>query len=678
MALPAAALEIEKVREISDAVKLPPYRAQISVAETFRELMVASLGLFVALLVRVAADILGRSDTIQFQYWYTVGVTFLALAVLFYSCGSAFRGAFVEISERRFGAPFCISFGLLATGAGIIYGLFFDFVKLASTPLWSSALAVAWLVALGSLMQALIDRRASRSIGYNYPPLHRPIVPTIGMRTAEAAPEPRIYERGQKLVLGANEWVPVDAAIIGGKGEVWERRYGGSLRRRFKTKGQEIFAGSYVKSGELQCVVVSRSSESTILPFVEALNKIILDESRAPLRKALLSSTSALLVFLSACVVLFWRERGASPFELFDLAAGVLFCVAFLRLLSHSYLPAPIAITKLFLRGCLVRGTAMLNGLARAKNLVLHYSALEAFRKLRVIRFEMMDNRIDKHGLSSVILALCGDGEDPISEAVFDAVSREVTDPTLHEVSDFRLYTGRGLYGSVQGAELSLGDEEFMVERGVQLQTSDLPELQQGQEALYFAVRDDVMARFIVSRQVAGGKSDEKLLRRLERRGVRPLLCGAADSARVDALAKEINIELTASHGGLRKSVMIEKFESWRPLAVYSGEEFDPELSARAEVSIVDFSELRWNIADADVTLYRPSLRLVVEALEEARGAVRRSRILVYCAALVALVLLPLAFLAFIQPVVALVIAVFSQLVGLLLVRAPAVLEIEA
>jgi hypothetical protein len=63
-------------------------------------------------------------------------------------------------------------------------------------------------------------------------------------------------------------------------------------------------------------------------------------------------------------------------------------------------------------------------------------------------------------------------------------------------VLDLREYEGRGVCGSVKGVEISIGSEDFIVERGIMLQPSDIVTPAADERVLLVAIDNDVIARF--------------------------------------------------------------------------------------------------------------------------------------------------------------------------------------
>jgi hypothetical protein len=63
-------------------------------------------------------------------------------------------------------------------------------------------------------------------------------------------------------------------------------------------------------------------------------------------------------------------------------------------------------------------------------------------------------------------------------------------------VLDLREYEGRGTCGAVKGVEISVGTEDFIVERGIMLQPSDIVATSPGEGVLLVAIDNDVIARF--------------------------------------------------------------------------------------------------------------------------------------------------------------------------------------
>jgi hypothetical protein len=114
---------------------------------------------------------------------------------------------------------------------------------------------------------------------------------------------------------------------------------------------------------------------------------------------------------------------------------------------------------------------------------------------LKAVSLDVLDDRLAPAALCDFLCALVGRAEDPALAAVGEYCRRYGKTPSVERVVDLREYVGRGICGLVHGVELSVGTEDFLVERGIMIQPSDGVPPAAGEYLVLVAIDDDVVAR---------------------------------------------------------------------------------------------------------------------------------------------------------------------------------------
>jgi hypothetical protein len=152
-------------------------------------------------------------------------------------------------------------------------------------------------------------------------------------------------------------------------------------------------------------------------------------------------------------------------------------------------------------------------------------------------------------------------------------------------VLDLREYPGRGICGTIHGVELSIGSEDFLVERGIMVQPTDSGvEHEHGEPLLMVAIDDDVVARFWISSSQehlfaeadSPAPSDEielvqssGLAREL---GDEVLLVRGSESDLVGQTAKHEVSFFSADEGALRRATVVAFSPEIEPLRLFVSE----------------------------------------------------------------------------------------------------------
>ena len=573
-----------------------------------KELLVSALGVIVFFLTRMFAALPALSTSREGLFYFSSLLeSLIACTTVVFGARATFALAWDEIRTNAPRGAFCEALAILVSLAGQLYALFLAIDSLITQPIYYSPVLIVFFVAVLRYVELSVFNKAERNIGISLnalAPLVR-VVRGLDSEQSEVIVSVDEVKIGETFVVRSGECIPLDSEIISGKAEVIEHKYGGAGISRFKSPGQGVFAGSKVLSGELRCKVSSEQRDSVYGGFLSNLDKSLSDGSEVGAAVRVSTIYSLAVLFVAACACLFWHDRGAPFPELAYIVTAVLLSNMLPRILVVLSLVPGAVLTKLFLRGATLKDLNVVRTIAKVKNLVLDYESLASKKTLTVTKFEIMDERVDERSLTSVLLALLGDWDDDFACSAVKLLRERLSTPTLFEVADSKFYLGKGACGSVSGTEFSVGEEVFLIERGVQLQTSEIEHPAEGSRHLYVALNDEVVGRFTV---IDDNRAAQKLFaEKIVKQGIKALLCGPDAPEKVDAMAKTLGIELACSYGNLSGEEYKERVLRWKPVAFYSQSPLKGEVSRVVDVSISHFDDLRWNERATDVTIYQPA-----------------------------------------------------------------------
>jgi Cu+-exporting ATPase len=241
--------------------------------------------------------------------------------------------------------------------------------------------------------------------------------------------------------------------------------------------------------------------------------------------------------------------------------------------------------------------------------------------------------------------------EHPLARAVVDhaaAAGVELAAPT-----GFRAAPGLGVRGVVEGVPAAVGNRAFMEREGTE--ADDLPFPSDGTTAVYaaFGTPPVVAGLFEVADAV---KPDARsAVERLRAMGVEPVLLTGDSPGAARAVAAETGIERVIAEALPEQKeahVRALQLEGRRVAMVGDGVNDAPAL-ARADVGIALGSGTDVAMETADVTLMRPDVSGVPEAVRIARATIRTIRQNLFWAFVYNVVGIPLAALGFLHPMLA-------------------------
>jgi len=320
------------------------------------------------------------------------------------------------------------------------------------------------------------------------------------------------------------------------------------------------------------------------------------------------------LIFIAASSLVYWLKGGATVLDGLSVAATILVLSVLTRVLPLQPSVKSAAIVSLLFKGVLVREASALGRLDSVSTIAVDFSSDCPPGQPNVKEISVLDDRLERGAMLSSILSLLAFSDEKVDVAVCDFICEEFDDPALYEVRDVQFYPDMGICGTIEGTEFSFGSEEFLVERGVLIDSSEAifseEARKSGEIVRYAALADNVVVRVVLHKSflVDGRQMFEKL----SRMGKRVVLLSKDESSRIDELGKSLGLELSDIFGGLSQKAYLEKLKSLAPLAFYINEKTDDKLLAEAEVVITPFNKLTWNLEEGHYTLLKRDARNVL------------------------------------------------------------------
>jgi len=447
----------------------------------------------------------------------------------------------------------------------------------------------------GTVVRPMDKFQASEaaSQGILFPPEETVVVPSASLRV------------GDIIRIKEGEVAPCDGVVTEGSAVVEERKYLGNTNLRTKERGQEIFGGSRVSQGSLLVKIGLTQSESLGATFDPQMPD---SGDNAPItsNSYLTSLVNLTVVFAAMLAGTIAAYETASPITVASVMGAIL-SLCLLAVPLELVGEAKIAmVSKAFSKGILIKGLGILNKLMKPRIPVFGSDPLTIFRDSRAKVLDIMDSRVDRKSLGNVVLTLSLRAENPIfRELSRFLIAKESISPSSLQVEDFSEYDGRGISGIISGTEITLGFEDFLIDRGVHLQSSDLT-AQGGGQALFVAIGADIVARIIFENLSNEFKTQG--VDPLKARGIRAVLLGSSMQSALDVQGQRLGFELSSIFGGLDAKTSSEKISSLGDILLFGGEallgSWDGDNGNSNAVSVSVFDERGASGSDGDVVVF--------------------------------------------------------------------------
>ncbi|MEC9373975.1 MAG: cation-translocating P-type ATPase, partial [Planctomycetota bacterium] len=269
--------------------------------------------------------------------------------------------------------------------------------------------------------------------------------------------DPHDLVRGDRIRLRPGDVIPVDCELVEGASAVDQSTLTGESMPREVHPGDELFAGTVNTSSAIEATVLRPAAESSLQKI---LNLVIeAREQRQPVQRAIdrLSRPYAISVLLaSLLVVLIWWLAFAEPFS-----SAAYTAITFLIVMSPCALiiATPTvtlsAIARAARAGVLFKGGHAIERLSQVAAVCFDKTGTLTHGKPRIMQVHPVAWSSGPD-LLSVAAGLEADSTHPIATAIRDAAKRKGVGAC--NVQNVQHIPGRGLTGSLHGAEVRLGN----------------------------------------------------------------------------------------------------------------------------------------------------------------------------------------------------------------------------
>ncbi len=427
---------------------------------------------------------------------------------------------------------------------------------------------------------------------------------------------------GTELIVLPGERVPVDGSVISGSSSLdCSALTGESLPRRVET-GSSLISGCINLSAPLRMLAEKEYEQSTVARILELVENASSRKSRSENFISRFAAVYTPLVCLAALAL------AVLP-PVFSLLCGAeaQWSTWIYRALSFLVISCPCALVisvplSFFAAiggagsvGILVKGSNYMEALSKVDSIAFDKTGTLTEGKFRLVELKAV-------GLGEAeLIELCAHAErfstHPISLSLQAAYSGEYR---MDEVSDVREISGKGLYATVFGREIYLGNAALMADIGI-----DCPE---ADGTVVYAAIDGKYAGFL---RIADSlrKSSRQAIDRLRALGIDELMLLTGDSEQSGAAAaRELGIDrVFCSLLPQDKLELVERMleNKSRGLLAFVGDGInDAPVLTRADVGIA-MGALGSDAAieAADVVLMDDDPAKIADAIEIARKCMR-------------------------------------------------------
>jgi Cu+-exporting ATPase len=333
---------------------------------------------------------------------------------------------------------------------------------------YEAAAVITVLVLLGQLLEL----RARDQTGGAIRALLN-LAPKSARRLRDGADDEEIpvsqVQVGDRLRVRPGDGVPVDGAVVDGKGAVDESMVTGESMPSPKAPGDKLIGGTVNGNGSLVMRADTVGAGTVLSRIVAMVSEA--QRSRAPIQR-MADTVSGYFVpaVLGIAIAAFiaWAIWGPVPALAYALIAAVsvviIACPCALGLATPMSIM--VAVGKGAGAGVLIKSAESLERMEKVDTLVVDKTGTLTEGKPKVTSVVPAPG-LTASDLLRLAASLERSSEHPLAAAVLTAAKDK--NITVEEPSDFRSVTGKGVTGKVGGHAISLGNAKLMGDQGIEL-----------------------------------------------------------------------------------------------------------------------------------------------------------------------------------------------------------------
>ena len=507
---------------------------------------------------------------------------------------------------------------------------------------FETAGGIVTFILVGRYLEALSKARASSAIGTLF--AMRSTEATILRGSAEALVPIEVVRVGDTVKVRPGERIPLDGTVVEGASSVDESMLTGESMPVDKASGDKVHGGTMNLDGALVIRVDAEVGQSALSRIAKLVAQA--QGSKAPLQRLADRISSvfvpSILAFATATGLVWFFLLDASRVDAVMTAIAVLVIACPCALGLATPTAVMVGVARAARAGVLVRDAASLERAAQVDTVIFDKTGTITVGRPEVVRVVPTSGRQEAEVLT-LAAAVGASSEHPLGRAL--VASARLRDLAVPAAASVRAEPGRGMVGTVDGKTIrvralppELGDDlvtevEEARRAGATLSVVEVDGELAGVVAFADRVRDDARSS----------------IAKLKSMGIRVVLATGDHEAAARAVARDVGIsaeDVRARLSPQDKVALVQQLRAAGRVVAMAGDGVnDAPALAAADVGIAMGTGTDVANEAASVTISRPEIGALTEALTVARATVRTIKQNLFWALGYNLVMVPVAAL---------------------------------
>lgn len=327
---------------------------------------------------------------------------------------------------------------------------------------------VAFIMAVGALLEEATTNRAKKGLQQL---IH--LVPTKGRRLEEGEEtiiRAEEIRRGDVLRVLPGETIPVDGKIISGETSVDQSIMTGESLPVDKAMGDEVLGGTINRFGSIDILTTKVGENSSLQKLIRMVQDA--ENKKAPIQRIADRAASWLVPVALMIAILSYVFTGNI---ITAVTVLVVFCPCALVLATPTAVMA--AIGQATKHGVIIKSGEALEKMGKVDIIAFDKTGTLTYGRLDVSDILSFDDAVTEAQLLSITASAEAKSEHPLGKAV--VAHARAKGISVVESTFFKMVAGKGIFAEVHDRKWICGNEAFLNENGVFLETAAKDTLEQ-------------------------------------------------------------------------------------------------------------------------------------------------------------------------------------------------------
>lgn len=392
---------------------------------------------------------------------------------------------------------------------------------------------VAFIMAIGALLEEATTNRAKKGLKKLFS-----LAPTQGRRLKDGKEEIITADEIRQndiLRILPGETIPVDGKIISGETSVDQSIMTGESLPVDKGVGEDVFCGTINRFGAIDISATKVGEDSSLQKLIRMVQEA--ENKQAPMQRIADRFASWLVPVALLIAVAAYIGTGNIVTAVTVL---VVFCPCALVLATPTAIMA--AIGQATKHGVIIKSGEALEKMGKVDTIAFDKTGTLTLGRLDVSDILSFDKSISETELLSLAASAEAKSEHPLGKAIVSNARQK--NVLMTETTAFRMTTGKGIYAEVSDRKLMCGNEKFLAENGIvidsQVQTT-LEQLRtQGKASILIADKNKCIGVIALSDVLRAEAKD--MISRLNAMNTRTVLLTGDNKKTADYFANQVGI----------------------------------------------------------------------------------------------------------------------------------------